>query len=265
MIEPMPPLGDAAMGWADDAEADRIRQAAAADAEVNRRVRDLDLYLGLLADAVRARGGRERQVREVVGEVRGHCLQTGDEPVEAFGLPEKYASARFRPLSPVSVVGRISAGAAGALGIVALVAAIVPQGDGGEATVTTSDLVMGAMMLNVLVLVPWVVYGVERTVLPRWLGTRPTSRWLWIVRAAVLTALSAGILAVIVNLDPAAGDRTLLAGPRWVFLGVACLVAPLLLLAAPSARRVPAPLMPRYGDNRSGWRRATDWLQGRQP
>ena len=264
MMEPMPPLGESAMRRFDVDEAERIREAEG-DARVNRQVRDLDPYLGLLADAVRARGGRKRQVSEVVGEVRGHCLQTGDDPVEAFGLPEEYASARFRPLSPASVVARLFAGAAGALGIVALLAALIPRGDGGEAILTISDLFTGAVMLTVVVLVPWVVYGVERLVLPRWLGRPSASRWLWLVRAAVLVILTAGMLTLGGHLDPATGERILVAGPRWVFLCLASLVVPLLGLAAPSARTVPAPVMKRYGDDRSGWRRATDWLQGRQP
>lgn len=104
MTEPMPPLSERA-----------ATAHSGADAEVNRRVRDLDLYLGLLADALRARGARPRKVRDAVGEVRGHCLHTGDDPVGVFGLPEEYASERFRPLTGRVVVGRLLAGVGSAL------------------------------------------------------------------------------------------------------------------------------------------------------
>lgn len=260
MTEPMPPLCEpAATG------------PAPADAGVNRRVRDLDLYLGLLADAVRARGGHARQVREVVGEVRGHCLHTQDDPVETFGLPEQYASARFRPLTWQVVVGRLFAGLGSAVGVMALVAALVPRQESSGSVLTVSDLTTGLMTVNVLVAVPWLVYGLERSMLPRWIGRRAVARWAWVIRAAVLVVLSAAVLAMAWSIDPQASGRSVLAGPRWAFFATALVLLPLVWVSGPSARSVPGHPRSPYGvaggfggrAERARRHRAADWFLGR--
>lgn len=236
MTEPMPPLSERA-----------ATAHSGADAEVNRRVRDLDLYLGLLADALRARGARPRKVRDAVGEVRGHCLHTGDDPVGVFGLPEEYASERFRPLTGRVVVGRLLAGVGSALGVVALIAALVPREGVDGVAVTVSDLIPALVMVNIFVAVPWLVYALERHLLPHWIGRRALARWAWVVRASVLVAMSGTVLAVASLLDPEASGRTVITGPRWAFFVTALLLFPLLWFSGPSSRSVPGHPASPYG------------------
>lgn len=50
-------------------------------------------YLAELEQALKGRGLDHVRTAEVVEEVAGHLAESGDEPVEAFGPPERYAAA----------------------------------------------------------------------------------------------------------------------------------------------------------------------------
>lgn len=208
---------------------------------------DLGAYLGLLADALRARGARESEVREVVGEVRAHCRGTGEHPVDAFGLPEAYASARYRPLSPVVVLGRILAGVLGAVGLSAIVLWVLPAfpPTGGSRAVRSGELWGPIGFIVAMSLVPWVVYAVERLLLPRRLTADRPTRGAWVIRGLVVAAFLVVSFVVSTHQDARAADRVLFTLPRWGFLVVGLLLVPFLLLSVPGGRGVPGP--PRRG------------------
>lgn len=204
--------------------------------------RDLVAYLGLLADALRARGARGTQVREIVGEVRAHCRATGEHPVDAFGLPEVYASTRHRPLSLLAVLARILAGALGALGLSALVLWIIPAfpaSPQGMRVVRVGDLWAPTLALMVLSLVPWLVYAVERLVLPRRLAAPHPTRGAWVIRGSVVAVVFGVFLAGGPIFGPEDVDRVLFSAPRWTFLVVGLVLLPLLALSTPGDRVVP--------------------------
>lgn len=256
MTTPMP---------APDARREKAQQrdARVRDIELNRRVRELDLYLGLLADALRARGARPHRLRELVGEVRAHCLATGESPVEVFGPPEEYASARFRSLGPVHVVGRMIVAAVGALGVGVVGIALGGRAAGrGTVAVTMADLPLVVWMVVVLVVLPWVVYAVERTVLKGRLIRSDGRRGSWLVHAAVGAMLVATVALIPVFPSGDEGERVVAAAPWWLLALGGGVLTPLVLLArGPERRAVPGPVTTTTGP---WWRRVVDWLAGRE-
>ncbi|QSB13436.1 hypothetical protein JQS43_17735 [Natronosporangium hydrolyticum] len=53
---------------------------------------DHDEYLRELRHRLRFRGASRKRVDDIVGEVDSHLRDSGEDPVAAFGLPDKYAA-----------------------------------------------------------------------------------------------------------------------------------------------------------------------------
>ncbi len=49
-------------------------------------------YLGELTERLFSRGVPPEQTREIVAEVESHLIDSGDDPIETFGLPDSYAA-----------------------------------------------------------------------------------------------------------------------------------------------------------------------------
>ena len=246
---------------------DPVPGIRARDDRLGPRIHDMHLYLGLLADALRARGASRATVREVVGEVRAHCLASGQQPVEVFGRPEEYASARFRRMTTGRVVARVLLATVGALGAwlvgLALLGLVTGQTDVG---LTRWALGWGAYLVVLVVVVPWTVYAAERWALGSLVDRRGVRRWAWLVRFAITTAFLLAAFFLILRHDVGGtldGDAVLVA-PWWVLLVVGTCLLPL-IKQGPGDRLVPAPVPPGGQPVRTRRQRVIDWVMDRHP
>ena len=235
------------------------------DDRLDPRTHDMQLYLGLLADALRARGASRTTVREVVGEVRAHCLASGERPVDVFGRPEEYASARFRRMTPGRFVGRLLMATVGTLGVwlvwLSILGLTTGQTDVGF---TRWAVGWGAYFVVLLVVIPWTVYAVERWALGSLVDRRGVQRWAWLVRVAITTVFLLAAFFLILRHDVGdtlEGDAVLVA-PWGVLLVLGTCLLPL-VRQGPGGRVVPAPVPPGGQAVRTRWQRFSDWVMDR--
>lgn len=210
---------------------------------------DLLTYSRLLAQELRTAGVAERQVQEVVGEVRDHVTATGDDPTEAFGTPAAYAAQWGRPIGWRRWAVGLLMTSAGAVGVAALVVVGVEAVLGEASQVRLADLIITALML--MPALSWMPLTVDLWVGRQAARGRPVSRLPWALLA--LVPMVAVVMGVTYLAGDPAADRDSSATLPWtvvVVLGV--LLAPMLVFAPRVGQRTlpdePGRPRPRWKD-----------------
>jgi hypothetical protein len=204
-------------------------------------------YVRELAEQLRINGVPEARVRDIVAEVEGHAVVTGEDLVSTFGQPVDYA-ARWRPLQPRRWTGQVLLGGATALGVgCAVKAVLADQPWADDVPISASDTVHLLVIFAVVALMPWTAGLVESRGRASRLGeSRPPSVWPVRFAIAAVVCLGVGVLAWVVTTWW--GATALLEVPRWSLVPLALAGLAVGSLAGPtpnSAGRLPdAPWAP---------------------
>lgn len=199
-------------------------------------------YGSALAEQLRTNGVREREVREIVAQVRAHCEMTGEDPVAAFGQPLDYART-WKPLHWTTWLGRVLAAALGLAGLGALVSALFAAEVGWA---EQADVDSGVLF----VIVAWAISMVFSWSVGLWfarrraasLGQAPMGWPSRLLKAVAWCVFAAGVVSLFWWGSLSwAGHGTLFSQPRWLLLAFGVLTLPGLKFWGRPSRNLPAP------------------------
>jgi hypothetical protein len=210
-------------------------------------------YSKALAEQLRVNGVAEGRVREIVAQAEAHTLETGEDPVDAFGQPVEYA-AQWQRLSPRRWMGQVLLGLALSVGVMGIFKAVVAdQPWGTRVPLTTDDVATFVLFVVLLAVMPWSVdlwlsrrRGAE-------LGeSRPQPEWP--IRLAVMCALASVVTMLAWVLGSLSARPTLAEVPRWLLLAVGLLGVGVAFTGGPHPGDDWYPRSPLVGDQKESWK-----------